>query len=292
VTEALSQLIDLLDLEAIEVNIFRGKNLDATRLRVFGGQVAAQSLVAAGRTVESGRVNSLHSYFLRPGDPTAPILYEVDRIRDGRSFTTRRVVAIQHGRAIFNLQCSFHIDEGPGLVHQVDMPQVPRAEDLPTVRERLEPYLDQLPDWFVVDRPRPIDQRYIGDLPWLPKENQEARQRLWVRADGELADDPLLHAAVVAYASDMSIIDSILKPHEIRWEDGRTMVVSLDHCMWFHRPFRADRWLLLDHESPNAYGARGLARGLVFDEEGHLVVSLVQEGLVRVTTQHPPPREL
>ena len=291
-TEALSQLIDLLDLEAIEVNVFRGRNLDEARLRVFGGQVAAQSLVAAGRTVESGRVNSLHSYFLRPGDPTAPILYEVDRIRDGRSFTTRRVVAIQHGRAIFNLQCSFHIDEGPGLVHQVDMPQVPRAEDLPTVRERLEPYLDQLPDWFVVDRPRPIDQRYIGDLPWLPKENQEARQRLWVRADGELADDPLLHAAVVAYASDLSIIDSILKPHEIRWEDGRTMVVSLDHCMWFHRPFRADRWLLLDHESPNAYGARGLARGLVFDEEGHLVVSLVQEGLVRVTTQHPPPREL
>jgi len=285
VTEALSHLVELLDLEVIEVNVFRGKNLDATRLRVFGGQVAAQSLVAAGRTVDSGRVHSLHSYFLRPGDPTAPILYEVDRIRDGRSFTTRRVVAIQHGRAIFNLQCSFHIDEGPGLVHQAEMPQVPRAEDLPTVRERLEPYLDQLPDWFVLDRPRPIDQRYIGDLPWLPMASHETRQRLWVRADGELADDPVLHAAVVAYASDMSIIDSVLKPHEVRWKNGATMVVSLDHCMWFHRPFRADHWLLLDQDSPSAYGARGLARGLIFDEEGHLVVSLVQEGLVRVRPQ-------
>jgi acyl-CoA thioesterase-2 len=291
VTEALRQLIDLLDLEAIEVNIFRGKNLDETRLRVFGGQVAAQSLVAAGRTVDSGRVHSLHSYFLRAGDPAAPILYEVDRIRDGRSFTTRRVVAIQHGRAIFNLQCSFHIDEGSDLVHQAEMPQVPRPDDLPTVRERLEPYLDQLPDWFVVDRPRPIDQRYIGDLPWLPTASRETRQRLWVRADGELADDPLLHAAVVAYASDMSLIDSILKPHEIRWKEGTNMVVSLDHCMWFHRPFRADRWLLFDQDSPNAYGARGLARGLMFDEEGHLVVSLVQEGLIRVRAPGLPPRE-
>jgi acyl-CoA thioesterase-2 len=291
VTEALSRLVELLDLEAIEVNIFRGRNLDETRLRVFGGQVAAQSLVAAGRTVDSGRVHSLHSYFLRPGDPTAPILYEVDRIRDGRSFTTRRVVAIQHGRAIFNLQCSFHIDEGPGFVHQAEMPEVPRADDLPTVSERLEPYLDQLPDWFVAGRPRPIDQRYIGDLPWLPSASGEARQRLWVRADGELADDPLLHAAVVAYASDMSIIDSVLKPHEIRWRQSTAMVVSLDHCMWFHRPFRADRWLLVDQDSPNAYGARGLARGLIFDEEGRLVVSLVQEGLVRVTSQDLHPRE-
>jgi acyl-CoA thioesterase-2 len=287
VTEALSQLVELLDLEAIEVNIFRGKNLDETRLRVFGGQVAAQSLVAAGRTVDSGRVHSLHSYFLRPGDPTAPILYEVDRIRDGRSFTTRRVVAIQHGRAIFNLQCSFHLDEGPGLAHQAEMPEVPRPDELPTVRERLEPYLDQLPDWFVVGRPRPIDQRYIGDLPWLPATSPDNRQRLWVRADGELADDPLLHAAVIAYASDMSIIDSVLKPHEIRWREGTTMVVSLDHCMWFHRPFRADKWLLVDQDSPNAYGARGLARGLIFDQEGRLVVSLVQEGLVRVTSDDP-----
>ena len=136
------------------------------------------------------------------------------------------------------------------------MPKVPRPEDLQTVRERLQPYLDQLPAWFVLDRPRPIDQRYVGDLPWLPTASRESRQRLWVRADGELADDPLLHAAVVAYASDMSIIDSVLKPHEVRWEDRRNMVVSLDHCMWFHRPFRADQWLLVDQDSPNAYGAQ------------------------------------
>jgi acyl-CoA thioesterase-2 len=167
------------------------------------------------------------------------------------------------------------------------MPEVPRPDELPTVRERLEPYLDQLPDWFVVGRPRPIDQRYIGDLPWLPATSPDNRQRLWVRADGELADDPLLHAAVIAYASDMSIIDSVLKPHEIRWREGTTMVVSLDHCMWFHRPFRADKWLLVDQDSPNAYGARGLARGLIFDQEGRLVVSLVQEGLVRVTSDDP-----
>ncbi len=290
-SEALRELVELLDLEVIEVNIFRGKNLDETRLRVFGGQVAAQSLVAAGRTVERGRVHSLHSYFLRPGDPAAPILYEVDRIRDGRSFTTRRVVAIQHGRAIFNLQCSFHIDEGPGLVHPAEMPKVPPPEDLPTFRECLEPYRDQLPDWFQLDRPRPIDQRYIGEVPWLPSASRETRQQLWVRADGELADDPLLHAAVVAYASDMSIIDSILKPHELSWETGATMVVSLDHCMWFHRPLRADRWLLFDQDSPVAYGSRGLARGLMFDEEGRLVVSLVQEGLVRVRAPAAPPPE-
>ncbi len=290
-TEALSQLVDLLDLEAIEVNIFRGKNLDETRQRVFGGQVAAQSLVAAGRTVDAGKVHSLHSYFLRPGDPTAPILYEVDRIRDGRSFTTRRVVAIQHGRAIFKIQCSFHIDEDGGFVHHAEMPQVPSPGDLPTVRERLEPYLDQLPDWFLVARPRPIDQRYVGDLPWLAAASPERRQRLWVRADGELADDPLLHAAVVTYASDMSMLETVLKPHEVRWKNRAPMVASLDHCMWFHRPFRADRWLLLDQDSPNAYGARGLARGLIFDEEGNLVVSLVQEGLIRVRARGPQQKD-
>lgn len=283
-TQALSDLIDLLELEAIEVNIFRGKNIDETRLRVFGGQVAAQSLVAAGRTVDRGRVHSLHSYFLRPGDPTTPILYEVDRIRDGRSFTTRRVVAIQHGQAIFNLQCSFHVDEDPGLVHQAVMPHVPRPESLPAVPERLVPHLDRLPNWFRLDRPRPIDQRYIGDLPWLPTETGEKRQRLWIRADGELPDDPLLHAAVVTYASDMSAIDSILMPHEVHWEDGSAMVVSLDHCMWFHRQVKADDWLLVDQDSPNAYGTRGVARGLMFNGAGELVVSLVQEGLVRLMT--------
>jgi len=282
VTEALKDLVDLLDLEPIERDIFRGRNTDETRQRVFGGQVAAQALVAAGRTVDQGRVHSLHSYFLRPGDPLVPILYEVDRIRDGRSFSTRRVVAIQHGKAIFNLQCSFHVTEPDGLVHQSPMPEVPRPDDLPTVLELLEPHRGNLPDGFFEGRPRPIDQRFIGDLPWFRAGSSEAKSRLWVRADGELPDDPLLHAAVVAYASDMSLFDSILMPHRIRWEDERFMGASIDHCMWFHRPLRADRWLLFDQESPSAFGARGVARGLMYDEDGRLVVSLVQEGLVRV----------
>jgi|SRR5579872_1454767 len=282
-TAALRALVELLDLEPIEVNIFRGANIDEDRQRTFGGQVAAQALVAAGRTVDRGRVHSLHSYFLRPGDPHIPILYEVDRIRDGRSFTTRRVVAIQHGHAIFNLQCSFHIDER-GLEHQIEMPEVPDPESLPTVSEQLEQYRDQLDAWFF-DRPRPIDQRFIGSLPWLREDvEREPRQRLWIRADGELPDDPLLHAAVVCYASDMTLYDSILNPHRIRWEDGSFMGASLDHCMWFHKPFRADRWLLLDEESPAAAGARGLARGELYTREGELVVSMVQEGLLRVLT--------
>ncbi len=284
VTDALNDLVGLLDLEDIEVNIFRGSHIDETRQRVFGGQVAAQSLIAAGRTVTHGRVHSLHSYFLRPGDPLVPILYEVDRIRDGRSFTTRRVVAIQHGKAIFNLQCSFHVDE-VSLTHEVVMPDAPDPESLPTLRERLKG-LGEIWEGFF-ERPRPIDQRFIGDLPWSRSGDtpDDAHQQLWLRADGELPDDPLLHAAVVAYASDMTLYDSILHRHRIRWEDDNFMGASLDHCMWFHRPFRADEWLLLDQESPTAAGARGLARGLLFSRDGDLVVSVVQEGLVRIRTE-------
>ncbi len=281
VAKPLTDLVVLLDLEVIEENIFRGSHLDETRQRVFGGQVAAQSLVAAGRTVERGRVHSLHSYFLRPGDPQVPILYEVDRIRDGRSFTTRRVVAIQHGKAIFNLQCSFHVDE-ESLEHEVAMPEAPDPETLPTVRERLQD-MEEIWDGFF-ERPRPIDQRFVGDLPWIRSDGPapDAHQQLWFRADGQLPDDPLLHAAVVTYASDMTLYDSILHRHRLRWEDGHFMGASLDHCMWFHRPFRADEWLLFDQESPTASGARGLARGLLFSRAGDLVVSVVQEGLVRI----------
>ena len=281
VTEALTDLVALLDLEVIEVNTFRGSHLDETRQRVFGGQVAAQSLVAAGRTVDRGRVHSLHSYFLRPGDPLHPILYEVDRIRDGRSFTTRRVVAIQHGKAIFNLQCSFHVDE-ESFDHEVRMPDAPDPESLPTMKERLKGVEGLWEGFF--ERPRPIDQRFVGDLPWIRTSDKgpDAHQQLWLRADGKLPDDALLHAAVVAYASDMTLYDSILHRHRIRWEDDHFMGASLDHCMWFHRPFRADEWLLFDQESPTAAGARGLARGLLFSQVGDLVVSVVQEGLVRI----------
>jgi acyl-CoA thioesterase II len=272
-------LVDLLDLEPIEVNIFRGVSPDEDRQRVFGGQVAAQSLTAAGRTVDSGRPHSLHAYFLRPGDPTVPILYEVDRIRDGRSFTTRRVVAIQHGRAIFNMSASFHVDE-VGLTHQFPMPDVPAPEDLETLATRLEPFRESLGNWF--ERPHPIDQRCIGDLPFAHGGGTEPYQRLWIRADGKLPDDPLLHASIAAYASDMSLFDTMLAPHEVRWDDAEFMGASIDHCMWFHRAFRADEWLLYDMDSPIAHGARGLARGFLFTRSGELVVSVVQEGLMRV----------
>ena len=268
--EDLELLVDLLDLEQVEVDIFRGTQPDEERQRVFGGQVAAQALVAAGRTVEHGVVHSLHSYFLRPGDPKIPILYEVDRIRDGKSFTTRRVVAIQHGRAIFNMQTSFHRRES-GFEHAFPMPHVPDPESLPTFEE------------LVGDADAgELEMRFVGGLPWGVREPRPPYKQLWIRADGLLDDDPLLHACVATYASDMSLFDTILLPHSIDWDDGGFMGASLDHCMWFHRPFRADEWLLFDTDSPVAYGARGMARGFLYDRAGHLCVSMVQEGLARV----------
>ncbi len=279
-SSALDILLDLLDLEPIEVNIWRGTSPDEPRLRVFGGQVAAQALMAAGRTVDTGVVHSLHAYFLRPGDTKAPILYEVDRIRDGRSFTTRRVVAIQHGEAIFNLSASFQVREH-GIEHQLPMPQVPGPEELPTLGERLSEAGDELSAWF--DRPFPIEQRYVQQPPGMgPAAPRQPRQQVWFRADGVLPDDPLLNACVVAYASDLSLMDAILLPHDVRWDDPTFMGASLDHCMWFHRPFRADDWLLYDQDSPAASGSRGLARGSIFTSDGTLVVSVAQEGLVRV----------
>ena len=285
-SKALDALIELLDLEAIDVNIFRGLSPDEDRQRVFGGQVAGQALVAAGRTVDDDKqVHSLHAYFLRPGDPTVPILYEVDRIRDGRSFTTRRVVAIQHGRAIFNLAASFQIDE-PGPTHQAAMPDVPDPDSLPTFKERMEPYKDILGTWY--ERDRPMDARHITKTPIerAADEPLPPRQQLWIKANGTLPDDPLLHACIVAYESDFTLLDTALLPIGIRsWNDGRTMMASLDHAMWFHRPFRADDWLLYDQDSPTAYGARGFARGQIFTRDGDLVVSVVQEGLIRPIRQ-------
>ncbi|MGH9020707.1 MAG: acyl-CoA thioesterase [Acidimicrobiales bacterium] len=278
-SEALDFLVTLLDLETIEVNTYRGRHPEEARERTFGGQVAAQALMAAGRTVEARRVHSLHSYFLRPGDPRVPILYEVDRIRDGKSFTTRRVVAIQHGRAIYNMQASFHNDE-ESLDHQIAMPVVPGPDSVRPLYERVKEEWGDVDEWF--KRLHPIDQRFLGELPWSPNRDLEPRRQLWIRADGELPDDPLLHACVVTYASDMSLFDAILAPHRVRWDDGSFMGASLDHCMWFHRPVRADEWLLYDTESPIAHGARGLARGFLFTQGGDLVVSMVQEGLTRV----------
>jgi acyl-CoA thioesterase-2 len=278
-SEALDFLVHLLDLETIEINVYRGTNPKEVRQRTFGGQVAAQALMAAGRTVDRGRVHSLHSYFLRPGDPTTPILYEVDRIRDGKSFSTRRVVAIQHGKAIYNMQASFHSDE-LSIEHQIEMPVVPGPEEVRSLSEVLKSDFGDSDEWFM--RQHPIDQRYLGEVPWSPTRDKDPHQRLWIRADGTLPDDPLLHACVVTYASDMTLMDSIVKAHSINWEDGTFMGASLDHCMWFHHDLRADEWMLYDAESPIAFGGRGLARGFLFSRDGELKVSMVQEGLTRI----------
>jgi acyl-CoA thioesterase-2 len=280
---ALDDLVALLDLEAIEVNIFRGNSPDENRQRVFGGQVAGQALVAAARTIdERGRlVHSLHAYFLRPGDPTVPILYEVDRIRDGRSFSTRRVVAIQHGRAIFNLQASFHDDE-PGPDHQLPMPTgMPDPTELPDFRTRMAPYAEQIGDWY--DRPRPIDLRYVNGDPVSRKGQAATTQQVWLRADGALPDDPVLHACVVTYASDMTLLDTTILPFGLGWDSPGMQMASVDHAMWFHRPFRADEWLLYDQEAVSTSSARGMAHGSIFTSDGRLAVSVVQEGLTRIT---------
>jgi acyl-CoA thioesterase-2 len=282
VTDALDQLLQILDLEPIELDIFRGTSPDEKLQRVFGGQVAGQALVAAGRTVASDRhVHSLHAYFLRPGDPAIPIVYEVDRMRDGRSFTTRRVVAVQHGKPIFNLSASFQVDQ-PGVEHQLDMPtDVPAPETLPTFAERFAPYRHELGAWYT--RPRPVDVRYVGDPPRaaLEKGSQEPRSQVWLRADGRLPDDPLLQVCVATYASDMMLLDSVLLPHGLAWQSGNLVGASLDHAMWFHRAFRADDWLLYDQWSPSASGSRGLAAGRMWRRDGSLAVSVVQEGLIR-----------
>jgi len=279
---ALDDLVTLLDLEAIEVNIFRGRSPDEFRQRVFGGQVAGQALVAATRTVEDpGRwVHSLHAYFLRPGDPLVPILYEVDRIRDGRSFTTRRVVAIQHGKAIFNLQASFHVRES-GRDHQIAMPtDVPLPETLPDFKTRMAPYKERMGVWY--DRPRPIDVRYIERDPFNRHDNPSDGQRVWMRADGRLGDDPTLHACIVTYASDMTLLDTTVLPFGLSWDSPGMQMASLDHAMWFHRPFRADEWLLYDQRAFSTTGGRGLAGGAIFTIDGTLAVTVVQEGLARI----------
>lgn len=278
---AVDDLIKLLDLEPIEVNLFRGNSPEEDRQRVFGGQVAGQALVAAARTLDdpSRSIHSLHAYFLRPGDPSVPILYEVDRIRDGRSFTTRRVVAIQHGKAIFNLSASFQVAE-EGLEHAFDRPDAPDPETLPDRRERLAPFADQLGD--MLDRPQAIDTR-IAD--WNVDDRARSlppHQRVWLRADGKLPDDPLLHTIVLTYASDMTLLDTALLPHAGTWFNPSLFMASLDHAMWFHRPFRADEWLLYSQDTPTASSGRGLARGLVYTQRGLLVASVVQEGLIRV----------
>jgi acyl-CoA thioesterase II len=282
-SDALDQLLDLLDLEQIEQNIFRGRSPDERVQRVFGGQVAGQALVAAGRTVPEDRpVHSLHAYFIRPGDPTVPLVYTVDRVRDGRSFTTRRVTAIQHGKAIFTLSASFHHPE-QGLEHAMPMPAVPAPEELRPNAERIAEALGTpLPADFLDS---PIDLRSAGPLAIEVDRDPSlytGSNLVWLRVKERLPDDPLLHVCLMTYASDLTVLESVLLEHGVSWIDGRVAAASLDHAMWFHRPFRADQWLLYAQESPVAAGGRGLARGEVFTAEGELVVSVVQEGLIRI----------
>lgn len=278
----IAQLIRLLDLDPIEVNIFRGVSPQDRSQRVFGGQVLGQALVAATRTVEGRFCHSLHAYFLVPGDPKVPILYEVDRSRDGKSFSSRRVVAIQHGRQIFHMSVSFQVEE-PGLEHQIDPPPAPRPETLLSEDDARRQIADKVPEihreHFL--RPRPIELRPVAGSQIIRPEKRPPHQAVWVKATGTLPDDMALHQCVLAYASDMTLLDTSLLPHGIGWFDERIQMASIDHAMWFHRPFRADQWLLYVQDSPIAHGARGFNRGLIYSEDGKLVASVAQEGLMR-----------
>jgi acyl-CoA thioesterase-2 len=281
---SLEQLVSLLALEKLEENLFRGQSQDLGWGRVFGGQVLGQALSAAVQTVpEERQVHSLQAYFLRPGDVKRPILYTVDRIRDGGSFTTRRVVAVQNGAPIFNLAASFQSAE-PGFDHHDEMPQVPAPETLPPDRDRYARHLDRLPPRFRDEllalwpiEFKPVD---VEDDPIHPSKMPPTRM-VWLRAPGKLPDTPSLHACLLAYASDFAFMTTSLRPHGATWLTPKIQLASLDHVMWFHRPLRIDDWLLHVMESPSASGARGLVRGQVFDRAGRLVASTAQEGLIR-----------
>jgi acyl-CoA thioesterase-2 len=281
-TTAVQDLLTILDLEPLEVNLFRGRSPQVGWQRVFGGQVIGQALVAATRTVEGRPPHSLHAYFLLAGDPKVPIIYEVDRVRDGKSFTTRRVVAIQHGHAIFVMSVSFHADEDD-LDHQAAMPKVPWPEALPSDEETKQRILPQLPEPVrrYYERERPIELRPVEFGRYTGQKPESGRFDIWIRATGRLPNDPAIHRCVLAYASDMMLLDTALLPHQRSLFDRNIMAASLDHALWFHRPFRADEWLLYSQESPNLHGARGFARGLIYAADGTLVASVAQEGLLR-----------
>ena len=280
---ALATLLNVLDLESLETNLFRGGSPSDGWQRVFGGQVLGQALMAAMRTVSEPRpVHSLHGYFLLGGDPAHPIVYDVERTRDGGSFTTRRVKAIQHGRIIFTMSASFHKDE-EGYVHQAAMPDVPPPEGLPSVAELMSQMLDKMPEsmrryWA---RQHPVDLRPVDLSRYMSRDPAPALQHIWLRTNGTLNNDIRLHAAILAYASDFTLLDTALVPHGKLLFDPDIQLASLDHAMWFHRPFRADEWLLYTQDSPNGSGARGFCRGNVFTRDGRLIASVAQEGLIR-----------
>jgi acyl-CoA thioesterase-2 len=288
-SKSLIDLIDILDLETIEVNMFRGRSPKTRWQRVFGGQVIGQAMVASCRTVEGRMPHSLHCYFILPGDPQIPIVYEVERLRDGKSYSTRRVTAIQHGHAIFSMMVSFHAEEEDSFNHQDPMPDVPPPDKLTAEELSKHPIIEKMPDfirrYYESDRPielRPVEfQRYAGEK--IP----EGRINFWIRTAAKLPDDPALHMCALAYASDFSLLDSIMARYGRTLFDGQAMAASLDHAMWFHRPFRADEWLLYSQDSPSAQNGRGLARGLIFKPDGTLVATVAQEGSVRERREKP-----
>jgi acyl-CoA thioesterase-2 len=278
------ELAGLLDLETIDVNLFRGTQPDTLLQRVFGGQVAAQALVAGARTVDDALVvHSLHSYFLRPGDTAVPIVYDVERIRDGRSFSTRRIAARQHGRAIYYMTASFQIPED-GFDHQDAMPEVASPEESVDMgelfRQRSPDNAEEwLREWAA------LELRYVGDSRpggSMPSTEHPSQARLWIRVGERLDDEPLLHQAAFTYASDMTLLGSTLVPHGMHISHPKLQSASLDHTIWFHRAFRADEWLLYDQVAPSASGGRGLAIGRLFTREGTLVATVAQEGLIRI----------
>lgn len=277
---AMDELVDTLTLEPIEVNLFRGRTPKEERFRIFGGQVVAQALMAAYRTVEGRICHSLQSYFIRPGDPAMPVLYQVERSRDGKSFTTRRVIAIQKGEQIFNMACSFQTPED-GLDHQSEMPPAPNPDNLPDDNERwAEAFKDdpeQLKRWV---RERPIEMRQVDAIDLLKPEKAPAHQMLWFRAAGDIGDDIAMNQALLAYASDFSLLGTAMRPHGVSWMSG-VQTASLDHILWFHRPTNFSHWHLYVQDSPSASGARGFNRGAIYREDGVLVASAAQEGLMR-----------
>lgn len=287
-SNAVDTLLTILDLERLEDNLYRGLSPQVGWQRVFGGQVVGQALVAATRTVEGRAPHSLHGYFMLGGDPSVPIIYQVDRIRDGRSFATRRVVALQHGAAIFSMSASFHAEE-PGFDHQMPMPEAPAPEDLPGEAEFMAKFMDHAPEnvrrYF--ERRRPIELRPVDASRWASAgrptgEDGPLTQQVWFRATGPLPDDTAIHQCVLTYASDMTLLETSMLAHGHSAFDPAIQAASLDHALWFHRPFRADEWLLYTQDTPSATSARGFNRGMIFNRAGDLVASVAQEGLMRI----------
>ncbi|MFI4889073.1 MAG: acyl-CoA thioesterase II [Steroidobacterales bacterium] len=281
--QLLQDLLKVLTLERLEFNLFRGQSRDIGSPQVFGGQVLGQALVAASATVEGRMVHSLHAYFMRRGDFNAPIVYDVDRARDGNHFSTRRVVAIQHGEQILNMAASFQMSE-QGLEHQVDMPDVPGPEALPDVHEYYRDLLPKLPQRLrrLLEYKRPFEFRPVQPPAFLSTQSQPPQKQVWFRAIDKLPDDETLHRCLLAYASDFNLLDTAMRPHALSHATPNIAIASIDHAMWFHHPARVDEWMLYATDSPSASGARGFSRGSIFRTDGRLLASTAQEGLMRV----------